>query len=435
MAGEQSPAKEDVQKNVEEPSREFDSRKEIDFDAVEEKLDAIKTVSGMGLIGKVTGFLGRQNPFHKPADPEKHQVILFDNIAYRPVHPYPHQPQPWQAEFVAAYFYNGRKDVGGLVSGIADTIGLDGEVGSNEEARARIEKRIQIFIDQIAPAKTVQINIPQPDGGSVTRQLGPSNNNGISSQTELVGDRSGGTSIDFTAPTFGATGHTYYAGPEGWAILSDIDDTIKVTQTTNPAGILRTTFADEPQPIAGMSELYKIIDAQFNNPAWFYLSASPYNLYPFLHKFIHDYYRPGMLILRDFSWMVLGDLLRSLTKGTESYKTDRIDKLRRWFPRRHFIFIGDSTQSDPESYAKMYRKYSAVDAGWVQAIFIRKATDIANMEQKNSKERFERAFKGVPENVWQVFEQPEELADRISRLATDAGMELTPELQRYPGKS
>ena len=413
-----SPAAGYAQPKVQESSLEAQSRKAAGFGDIEDRMPKTWAISDMGFLDKLTGYLGRRNPFSKPANPEKHKIILFDNISYRPVHPYPHDPQPWQAEFVAGYFDQGRKDVGDIVSTIADTIGLDGNVGADQEAKARIAERIQPFIDSIAPAKTVEISIPQPTGEPLKKILGPSNANGVSSQIELTGgnNKSDGTNIKFTAPAFGVTAHTHFAGPEGWAVISDVDDTIKTTQTTNPIGILKTTFADEPQAVTGMAELYKIIHDQFDNPAWFYLSASPYNLYPFLHEFIGDNFQPGTLILRDSSWMFLGPggLLHSLTQGTQAYKTERIDKIHRWFPKRKFILIGDSTQSDPESYGEMYRRYPG---GWIRAIYIRKVTDVSNMEDKNKPERFAKAFEGVPAQVWRVFERPEELMDDVKHLA------------------
>lgn len=415
MAKGKSPAFDHAQQKVQESALEAESRNAAGFDEIEKRLPKRWTGSEMGILDRFTGHLGRRNPFYKSATSDKNKILIFDNVAYRPVHPYPHEPQPWQAEFVAAYFYGGRKDVGSIVSTIADTVGLDGNIGADEEAKARIAERIQPFVDQIAPAKTIGISIPQPTGEPIRKLLGPSNANGVSSQTELIGgnEKSDATDIEFSVPGFDVTACIHFAGPEGWGVISDVDDTIKVTQTTNPVGILKTTFADEPEPIAGMSELYKVIHDQFQNPAWFYLSASPYNLYPFLHQFIHDHYQPGCLILRDNSWMFLGGLLQSLTQGTQAYKTDRIDKIHRWLPKRKFICIGDSTQADPESYAEMYRRYPN---GWIRAIYIRKATDLSNMEKKNAQERFDKTFEGIPAHVWKVFEKPEELMDHLKQL-------------------
>lgn len=102
-----------------------------------------------------------------------------------------------------------------------------------------------------------------------------------------------------------------------------------------------------------MPELYAYLQSILTTSApFFYLSASPYNLYPFLREFRDRYFPHGQLILRDASWMTISGLLSSLTLGTEKYKVDRMRKIHRWLPRRKMICIGDSTQSDPEAYGK-----------------------------------------------------------------------------------
>lgn len=343
---------------------------------------------------------------------------LFDNTAYRPVKPGKDVPQPWEAEFVACFFHKGRKDISKKVKVIAEVLGLNGQ--SDEAARKRIEERLRPFIMAIAPARTLEITIPCPNtsGTPHKRLLGPSNNNGISSQSLLTGgsDDAYGKTIVCTSegevfPDIRC--NTRFVGPEGWAIISDIDDTVKVTKTSSPTGILQSTFADIPKTTAGMPEFYKVLDESLKKPAWFYLSASPYNLQPFLRTFLNEHYPGGTMILRDASWMSLAGLLQSLTVGVKDYKTDRMEKIHSWLPRRHFICIGDSTQSDPEAYAEMYAKYP----DWIKAIYIRKVTDVPNMQNKNKNQRFRDAFKDVPDTVWRVFVDPKELADHIRHVA------------------
>ena len=113
--------------------------------------------------------------------------------------------------------------------------------------------------------------------------------------------------------------------------------------------------------------------------------------------------------------MNLAGFLASLTQGTEAYKSSRIDKIYSWLPRRKVICVGDSTQSDPEAYGNMYRKHK----GWIRAIYIRKVTDVSEMNatEKNSEERFQKAFKDVPkDSVWRIFEDPEELFAAVDAL-------------------
>lgn len=56
--------------------------------------------------------------------------------------------------------------------------------------------------------------------------------------------------------------------------------------------------------------------------------------------------------------------------------------------------------------------------GWIKMIFIRKATDVAafGIEDKNTPERFEKAFKDVPKEAWHVFEEPGECLKKIQDL-------------------
>ena len=133
---------------------------------------------------------------------------------------------------------------------------------------------IQPFVDAIAPARSTDVSIPGDNGKPLTRTLGPSNANGISSQIVLTGggEAADGTAVKTTSvnnlfPDLSA--NTRFAGPDGWAIISDIDDTIKITHTTDPIGILRTTFAEIPETTMGMKEFYQALNAQFESPAWF----------------------------------------------------------------------------------------------------------------------------------------------------------------------
>ncbi|PGH14009.1 hypothetical protein AJ79_03278 [Helicocarpus griseus UAMH5409] len=397
---------------------EKETRSKGNFQHVENVLALGSVLNLRPFLGVVGSFLGKGNPLVRPANPERHRVWLFDNTAYRvPGGRFNNRDPAWQVEIVACIFSKcTRKEVGKFVATVADAIGLDGDVGlDSPKTRERMAERVQPFVDSIAPCRTISLDIPITRHEVLKRKLKPSGKNGIISQTVRIGgkDLPDGTVIH---PSLRHWSHTVsmdteFAAPRGWMIISDVDDTIKYTQTSDPIGILRTTFAEEPRSIAGMPRLYAHVDRELS-PAWFYLSASPYNLYPFLRAFLRQEYPPGTLILRDTSWMDLGGLLKSFTQGTQAYKVERMEKLYRWFPKRAIICIGDSTQSDPEAYAEIYRKHKQ----WVRAIFIRKVTDVANMEEKNKDKRFVKAFEGVPDTVWRVFEDAQELYREVDFL-------------------
>jgi hypothetical protein len=408
-AGPEAMAKQARQK-MEETPVEKQARINSDFKGIESKMPALLSRRKASLIDKVTSLLGAKNPLGRPVDPKKHTVWLFDNTAWRG------PGDTWKAEVVAAYFVkDSGDDESEVVATVSEILGL----AKDDTARDTVAERIGPFVDSVLPAHTVKILID----GKETR-LGPSSSDGITSDiVTITGKHTGG---DIIQPnTIGGSSftpmHTFFAEPTGWAIMSDVDDTIKRTMTSSPIGILQTTFVETPEPITGMPEFYRHMQQKLNNPPFWYLSASPYNLYHFIRDFKEAAgFPPGQLILRDASWMNLAGLLASVSQGTQAYKVDRMTKVHSWFPGRKFICIGDSTQSDPEAYGEMYRKYP----DWVGAIFIRKVTGVAEAvmdeKDKNAPERFTKAFTGVPEAIWHVFEDPQELYARVDSLVGTA---------------
>ncbi|KAH8697124.1 hypothetical protein BGW36DRAFT_358934 [Talaromyces proteolyticus] len=406
-----------IKQKAEEKPEESAARRAAGFSRIEKKLPSRFSRRPSDILRSMFTTLRSKNPLAQPVNLDENIVWLFDNHAYQPIHPYPHKPQPWQIEVVACAFVRGRNDISEHIATVADTIGLDGKRGDDGVIQQRIAQRLQPLLYSVAPARTMVLKVPSPlsDNTIQDHGLGPTNSDGILSQIVSTPHRSITDGLAITSHLEGSSGTvtmtTTFAVPEGWLLISDIDDSIKLTQTSDAVGILRTTFAEEPQPIQGMPELYRHIEKTLS-PAWIYLSASPYNLYQFLRDFLHAYYHPGTLILRENSWHDLGGFLKSYSMGTQAYKADRIDKIHGWFPQRKVLCVGDSTQSDPEAYAELYRKYK----GWIRAIFIRKVTNIPHMDEKNSDGRFQKAFEGIPDNVWTVFEQPEELYQLVDNL-------------------
>ncbi|KAK3905487.1 hypothetical protein C8A05DRAFT_41543 [Staphylotrichum tortipilum] len=360
-------------------------------------------------IGHFLSYLGSRNPL--PASIAADDVVwLMDNVAVRGA------GGGWEAEFVTAVFdHKPSAKVVDIVGDIASKVHLS--KGSQEEKT--IEQRIGPFVMEVLPGRQVKVNF----NGSTPLKLGPGGRNGISTDVRKLPGAHAGSIVKSTADVpMGVMGvlamRTVYAEPEGWAVISDIDDTIKITQTSDPVGILRSTFVSEPTPVPGMPELYsQISDLLTLSAPFFYLSASPYNLYPFLCNFRNAHYPHGQLVLRDASWMTVSGLLSNLTLGTEKYKVSRIRKIRSWLPRRKLICIGDSTQSDPEAYGAACRAFP----GWIKLILIRKVADVAavGIEEKNEPSRFEKAFEGVPRGVWHVFNDPAECWPVIQKTVAD----------------
>lgn len=390
-------------------SLESRTRTEHNFESTEASLHNTAATKGSGAskIRDLLSYLGPNNPL--PSQVAKTDVVwLLDNVAFRG------PGGSWQAEFVSATFSSKipAKFVD-IVGDIANQLGL--AKGDKEEEV--IERRIVPFVMDVLPGRQVKLKF---DGSSILR-LAPGGRNGITSDVKKLGRSNPKTNVVVSTadvPT-GSTGilemKTVFAEPEGWAVISDVDDTIKITQTSDPIGILRSTFVSDPTPVPGMPELYAYLQTIVTTTApWFYLSASPYNLYPFLREFRDSHFPHGQLILRDSSWFTISGLLSNLTLGTEQYKIDRIKKVHRWLPKRKLILIGDSTQSDPEAYGEIARLYP----GWVKLILIRRVTDIGAVgtEEKNLPARFEAAFEDIPRDLWHVFDDPSECQPLLHKV-------------------
>ncbi|KFY94479.1 hypothetical protein V500_03220 [Pseudogymnoascus sp. VKM F-4518 (FW-2643)] len=362
-----------------ESDLEHRTRKARNFEETEAKLPNLRNSPAPDerptITTNILSYLGTWNPRPHPIT-SNDTVWLFDNTAYR--NP---TTNNWEAEYIAAVFdkETGVK-VSLVVADIAEKLGL----GHGDEAEERIKDRLMPFMQSVLPGRVVNVDF----GRRTQLKLGPGGRNGISSDLRPLPEHKDGDVVTGVAKVPRGTNgilemKTVYAEPEGWAIISDVDDTIKITQTGDPIGILRSTFAAEAAPVPGMSLLYTYIETLVTKSApWFYLSASPYNLYAFLHEFIPKFYPHGTLILRDASWRNLSGLLTSLTQATQEYKVDRMEKIH------------------------SYRKYPK----WVGLILIRRVENIAEvgLEEKNDASRFEEAFKDVPKSVWHVYSDPEE---------------------------
>ncbi|KAK7755806.1 hypothetical protein SLS62_002091 [Diatrype stigma] len=395
------------------------TRQERQFHKTESDLSSVEVPTAisakLGTVGKlrnILSYLGKKNPL--PQTVTKNDTVwLLDNTAYRS-----QTTGKWEAEYVAAVFSQDASCViADAVSVVAKQLGLQ----KGDPDYPTIEERIKMFTQDIKPGTTVKAVHRE----SFTLRLGPGGRNGISTDIMNLPRHEGD---DLVIPTVakvpkGTDGilemRTFFAEAEGWAVISDVDDTIKITQTGDPIGILRSTFVDTPAVCPGMPELYWHIQSAIKDTSpWFYLSASPYNLYPFLREFREENYPHGTIVLRDSSWMSIPGLLSNLTLGTEDYKVDRMEKIHSWLPKRKLILIGDSTQSDPESYGEIYRTHP----DWVKVILIRKVEDIAaiGIESKNKPERFEEAFEDVPKDVWHVFTNPAECTTIIDKAVASS---------------
>lgn len=194
------------------------------------------------------------------------------------------------------------------------------------------------------------------------------------------------------------SGEVFPLEEDGVSVISDIDDTIKITEVRDRNATLRNTFLREFQPAPGMAEFYQRL-ARERGAQYHYISASPWQLYEPLQEFVGKQGFPrGTFELKEFRWK--SRKFFSLFADPVTYKTGVIEPLLKQFPKRRFILIGDSGEKDPEIYATLTRKFPQQ----IERIYIR---DVTN--EPAASERYTKAFAGIPIRRWQIFREPTEI--------------------------
>jgi len=210
------------------------------------------------------------------------------------------------------------------------------------------------------------------------------------------------TLIKFTAITSKGdqrdfSGEIHPIPSKGLSVISDIDDTIKISQVTNKKELIKNTFMRPFKIAPGMSELYRQWHIN-NNAIFHYVSASPWQLYPPLSSFMNENRFPKGLFhmksfrLKDSSFM-------NLFSDPVEYKMGIIESILKRYPQRNFILVGDSGEKDPEVYGMIARKYP----GQIKYILIRK------VGENNNDERFNLAFAELATDRWQTFTKTPEI--------------------------
>jgi len=190
---------------------------------------------------------------------------------------------------------------------------------------------------------------------------------------------------------FPGMGSVQLLEPTGESVISDIDDTIKVTGI--PAGtkvVVRNTFFRNFGAVAGMAQRY----TELGTPSFHYVSGAPWQLYRPEAEFLQAAGFPAgsyhlkpldRNLLSRATWESLEELAedRFDTKiATFNHKVLQITQLLKRFPERRFTLFGDSGERDPEVYQLMRGEFPES----ITAIYIR---DVVNA-QKNSPDRLDR---------------------------------------------
>ncbi len=206
------------------------------------------------------------------------------------------------------------------------------------------------------------------------------------------------------------TGEIFLLEPRGLLVVSDIDDTVKITEVRDRKAMVRNTFLVPVRAVPGMAELYvRWLDRAAGDHLHF-VSSSPWQLYTALRAMLDQAaFSPATVTLKRIR--LKDRSVTALFADPRETKPKAIEALLDAHPARPVILVGDSGELDPEIYGEVARRHPRR----IRYIAIR---DVTN--ESASAPRYHEAFADVPPERWQIFREPGELPDRARLDALDA---------------
>ncbi len=286
-----------------------------------------------------------------------------------------------------------------LLRSVIDALDLNGDGLDGELAR----RRLAWFVVDNERNKTVTVRLADE-----SFNIGPTAANGhaqtvVRIPTDKVAEGATWLTVEL-APGQDALhrtfpGRVHLVPPRGVSVISDIDDTIKMSHVSDRQALIEAAFAKPYQPVEGMSALYQAWEAR--GVRFHYLSAAPWQLYPAYTDFLDEAGFPaGDITMRLFR--LKDRTFASLLQDPLKYKVDAVAAMFQAFPDRQFVLVGDSTEQDPEVYGQVARRFPEQ----IRHIAIRRVGEVDD-------ERLKDAFADVPGDVWTVFDDPEALREAV----------------------
>ncbi|HOY70716.1 MAG TPA: DUF2183 domain-containing protein [Methylotenera sp.] len=151
-------------------------------------------------------------------------------------------------------------------------------------------------------------------------------------------------------------------------VITDLDDTILVSEVTKKLRLLTNTFLKNPlqrEAVVGAAQVYHHLTAQQPHTPIFYLSATPRQLFHFVQGFLQHYDFPaGLIITRRLTRDEAGDSLH-----VKTYKIEKITAIFNALPHVKFTLIGDDGEHDPDIYHEIQSRFPLqVEGVWIRRI-------------------------------------------------------------------
>jgi phosphoserine phosphatase len=265
------------------------------------------------------------------------------------------------------------------------------------------DPRINLLLANNKRGRTIVVEV-----GGVRAALPPTSANGHSQgqvRIPVSADTSEGTHVTVRAvlpPTDSRTveATVHLVGRAGLSVISDIDDTVKITHVLDRRRLWEATFYKPFEAVPGMSDAYQRLAAK--GAAFHYVSSSPWHLAEPLLVFLGASSFAVSSISLKHVRLKDRTALDILKPGRET-KPPAIEAILTRYPERRFILIGDSGEDDPEVYAAALRRHPKQ----IARIFIRNITGA-----RRTDDRFTNVFAGLEAERWVLFEDATAVGDQ-----------------------
>lgn len=224
--------------------------------------------------------------------------------------------------------------------------------------------------------------------------------------SKIVAEHANGNELKYKAVLPDGDSRDFYGSvlllpKAGISVISDFDDTVKITNSPDRRSMLDHTLYQDYKPVRGMSELYSAWARQGAN--LHFVSSSPWHLYEPFEEFLSEQGFPNRTMsLKPFRFKDK-TLLNLFRKGTAT-KPAQIEPILAAFPHRRFILVGDTGQHDPEVYAAMAKKFPQQ----IERIYLRNVNNVSRED-----DRFREVFANVVAEKWRLFKEPADLPAKL----------------------
>ena len=210
-------------------------------------------------------------------------------------------------------------------------------------------------------------------------------------------------------------GEIYFTAQRGVSVISDIDDTIKLSEVHDKKKLIKNTFFRPYLAIPGMAQTYRKWYRQ-HKVQIHYVTSSPWQLYVPLRKFMeNNKFPPGSFHMKFFR--IKDRSFFNVFSKSLNYKVRSISRIIQQYPLRTFILVGDSGEKDLQVYSKIAHKYP----GRINVIYIRDTGHRHKNNKKNSLNNAPDEVNGTPVIVFDTNVNP-------------ASLEFYGPGNQYPGK-